>query len=176
MRLKLKTSQTRLADILKNTTLREQFIDYLQNKEKSIENLDVSIITYIHISKNNIYQFVLWYEDYNRRFPKTPLDQQRVEVDNILQTYFDGKSLSELNLDEDVKLTTLKNVKLSFDNSTTIDPLTFKHAYDICFHLIESSSIPTFTSLHRKRPSLRNFFNLRRSSSGQSHSSRTSTI
>ncbi|TIB68503.1 hypothetical protein E3Q23_03680 [Wallemia mellicola] len=160
MRLKLKTSQTRLADILKNTTLREQFIDYLQNKEKSIENLD----------------FVLWYEDYNRRFPKTPLDQQRVEVDNILQTYFDGKSLSELNLDEDVKLTTLKNVKLSFDNSTTIDPLTFKHAYDICFHLIESSSIPTFTSLHRKRPSLRNFFNLRRSSSGQSHSSRTSTI
>lgn len=48
MRFKLKTSQTRLADILKNTTLREQFIDYLQNKEKSIENLDVSDIIYVY--------------------------------------------------------------------------------------------------------------------------------
>ncbi|TIA87114.1 hypothetical protein E3P99_03386 [Wallemia hederae] len=153
-------SNSNLAELLKQRSRREQFVEYLREKEKSIENLD----------------FVLWYQDYENRYSSTAPPQQHLEVDSVLATFFSPQSASELNLDEECKVEVLRRVRECVEAQASIPPSVFEHTYSICCQLLESSSIPAFKAMRKsKRVSIRTWLGLKGSPS-MSRTSSSSTI
>ncbi|EOQ98763.1 hypothetical protein E3P92_03951 [Wallemia ichthyophaga] len=154
------STSTTLSEIMGQRSKRDQFVVYLREKEKSIENLN----------------FVLWYEDYSIRFQYTPPAQQRREIESIIETYFDSRSISEVNIDQERKLDSLNQVRQCFESNASIPPRVFENIYRICLNLLETSSIPAFLSYRKaERMSFRTILGLRETYSiSRSSSSSTS--
>ncbi|TIB61596.1 hypothetical protein E3P77_03989 [Wallemia ichthyophaga] len=154
------STSTTLSEIMGQRSKRDQFVVYLREKEKSIENLN----------------FVLWYEDYSIRFQYTPPAQQRREIESIIETYFDSRSISEVNIDQECKLDSLNQVRQCFESNASIPPRVFENIYRICLNLLETSSIPAFLSYRKaERMSFRTILGLRETYSiSRSSSSSTS--
>ncbi|TIA78757.1 hypothetical protein E3P98_03677 [Wallemia ichthyophaga] len=154
------STSTTLSEIMGQRSKRDQFVVYLREKEKSIENLN----------------FVLWYEDYSIRFQYTPPAQQRREIESIIDTYFDSRSISEVNIDQERKLDSLNQVRQCFESNASIPPRVFENIYRICLNLLETSSIPAFLSYRKaERMSFRTILGLRETYSiSRSSSSSTS--
>lgn len=170
------STSTTLSEIMGQRSKRDQFVVYLREKEKSIENLNVSgavCTPHIPLTKS---QFVLWYEDYSIRFQYTPPAQQRREIESIIETYFDSRSISEVNIDQERKLDSLNQVRQCFESNASIPPRVFENIYRICLNLLETSSIPAFLSYRKaERMSFRTILGLRETYSiSRSSSSSTS--